>query len=246
MTSDEVLICQGAKALIQANNQINLTDVQTALIGDEAGITLPALVISADLKDEESGTSLGRKYELKTELRWLTRLPPTAGEDDIMDRIADTLCPFGETSMVTPPSVITVNFDFYRIEKQNGADFAQGQIDDLNTRSRSFDVFAGRVSRAPRWMQRSGLEWSYRLAQEPRRMGKRYLVGNTRFLSLIPTSDDVSITVCISCVRFSRIRLATALLLMRSSHTGTSPPEIRGTSRCENMPASNAESCMRI
>ncbi|HSR97483.1 MAG TPA: WecB/TagA/CpsF family glycosyltransferase [Kofleriaceae bacterium] len=49
----------------------------------------------------------------------------------------------------------------------------------------TFDVFAGRVSRAPRWMQRSGLEWSYRLAQEPRRMWKRYLVGNTRFLSLV-------------------------------------------------------------
>ena len=49
----------------------------------------------------------------------------------------------------------------------------------------TFDVFAGRVSRAPRWMQRAGLEWSYRLAQEPRRMWKRYLVGNTRFLSLV-------------------------------------------------------------
>jgi N-acetylglucosaminyldiphosphoundecaprenol N-acetyl-beta-D-mannosaminyltransferase len=49
----------------------------------------------------------------------------------------------------------------------------------------TFDVLAGRVSRAPSWMQRSGLEWGYRLAQEPRRMWKRYLVGNTRFLSLV-------------------------------------------------------------
>jgi N-acetylglucosaminyldiphosphoundecaprenol N-acetyl-beta-D-mannosaminyltransferase len=49
----------------------------------------------------------------------------------------------------------------------------------------TFDVLAGRVSRAPRWMQRSGLEWSYRLAQEPRRMWKRYLVSNARFLSLV-------------------------------------------------------------
>lgn len=38
----------------------------------------------------------------------------------------------------------------------------------------AFDMHAGRVSRAPRWMQRSGLEWSYRLAQEPRRLWKRY------------------------------------------------------------------------
>lgn len=49
----------------------------------------------------------------------------------------------------------------------------------------SFDVLAGRVSRAPAWMQRSGLEWGHRLLQEPRRMWKRYLVSNTRFLSLV-------------------------------------------------------------
>lgn len=49
----------------------------------------------------------------------------------------------------------------------------------------TFDVLAGRVARAPRWMQRTGLEWSHRLAQEPGRMWKRYLVGNTRFLSLV-------------------------------------------------------------
>jgi N-acetylglucosaminyldiphosphoundecaprenol N-acetyl-beta-D-mannosaminyltransferase len=49
----------------------------------------------------------------------------------------------------------------------------------------SFDVFAGLVPRAPRWMQRAGLEWAFRLGQEPRRMWKRYLVGNTRFAWLI-------------------------------------------------------------
>jgi len=49
----------------------------------------------------------------------------------------------------------------------------------------SFDVFAGRVARAPRWLQRAGLEWAFRLAQEPRRMWKRYVVGNPRFLWLV-------------------------------------------------------------
>jgi N-acetylglucosaminyldiphosphoundecaprenol N-acetyl-beta-D-mannosaminyltransferase len=45
----------------------------------------------------------------------------------------------------------------------------------------SFDVVAGKTRRAPRWMQDSGLEWFYRLAQEPRRMAKRYLVTNAKF-----------------------------------------------------------------
>ena len=49
----------------------------------------------------------------------------------------------------------------------------------------SFDVYAGLVRRAPAWLQRAGLEWAFRLAQEPRRMWKRYLVGNTRFLAIV-------------------------------------------------------------
>lgn len=48
----------------------------------------------------------------------------------------------------------------------------------------SFDVVAGITSRAPGWMQRIGLEWAHRLGQEPRRMFRRYLVGNTRFIAM--------------------------------------------------------------
>lgn len=48
----------------------------------------------------------------------------------------------------------------------------------------SFDVVAGKVKRAPVWVQRIGCEWVYRLVQEPRRMWKRYLVGNTTFIWL--------------------------------------------------------------
>lgn len=48
----------------------------------------------------------------------------------------------------------------------------------------SFDVIAKVTNRAPKWMQRVGLEWLYRLLQEPRRMWHRYTVGNIRFLAL--------------------------------------------------------------
>lgn len=46
----------------------------------------------------------------------------------------------------------------------------------------AFDYYAGTLKRAPRWMQRTGLEWLYRLLQEPRRLFWRYLVTNARFL----------------------------------------------------------------
>lgn len=45
-----------------------------------------------------------------------------------------------------------------------------------------FDFFAGTVKRAPVWWQDHGLEWLYRLIKEPKRMWKRYIVGNTVFL----------------------------------------------------------------
>jgi N-acetylglucosaminyldiphosphoundecaprenol N-acetyl-beta-D-mannosaminyltransferase len=46
----------------------------------------------------------------------------------------------------------------------------------------AFDFHSGRVKQAPRWMQRSGLEWFYRLCSEPRRLAKRYGRNNPRFL----------------------------------------------------------------
>jgi N-acetylglucosaminyldiphosphoundecaprenol N-acetyl-beta-D-mannosaminyltransferase len=49
----------------------------------------------------------------------------------------------------------------------------------------SFDVVSGLVKRAPIWMQKYGLEWLYRFYQEPRRMWRRYLIGNTQFIFLI-------------------------------------------------------------
>lgn len=49
----------------------------------------------------------------------------------------------------------------------------------------SFDHISGRVKRAPLWMQRIGFEWLFRLGSEPRRLWRRYLVGNTVFLWLI-------------------------------------------------------------
>lgn len=49
----------------------------------------------------------------------------------------------------------------------------------------SFDVVAGKVKRAPRWMQRAGLEWFYRFLQEPRRMFRRYFVEDAAFFWLL-------------------------------------------------------------
>jgi N-acetylglucosaminyldiphosphoundecaprenol N-acetyl-beta-D-mannosaminyltransferase len=46
----------------------------------------------------------------------------------------------------------------------------------------AFDFHSGRVRQAPRWIQRSGLEWFFRLCSQPRRLARRYLVNNPLFV----------------------------------------------------------------
>jgi len=49
----------------------------------------------------------------------------------------------------------------------------------------SFDVLSGETQRAPVFLQKIGLEWFYRFLQEPKRMWRRYLLGNTKFLIIV-------------------------------------------------------------
>lgn len=49
----------------------------------------------------------------------------------------------------------------------------------------AFDFLSGLKTRAPNWMRQSGLEWAHRLGTEPRRLGRRYVVSNTRFLAAV-------------------------------------------------------------
>ncbi len=65
-----------------------------------------------------------------------------------------------------------------RWKDQLGVDFVMGV-------GGTFDVVAGKVKRAPIWMQRYGMEWLYRVIQEPGRMWKRYLVTNSHFAWLL-------------------------------------------------------------
>lgn len=69
------------------------------------------------------------------------------------------------------------NFLFNYKEKLSSLNFIMGV-------GGSFDVISGKTKRAPVWMQKNGLEWLFRLLQEPKRMWKRYLFGNTKFIFL--------------------------------------------------------------
>tara|TARA_B110000211_G_C14084259_1_gene555983 strand:- start:2731 stop:3456 length:726 start_codon:yes stop_codon:yes gene_type:complete len=49
----------------------------------------------------------------------------------------------------------------------------------------TFDVYCGQVARAPKWVQKIGMEWFFRVVQEPRRMFKRYMHSNYSFLKML-------------------------------------------------------------
>ena len=49
----------------------------------------------------------------------------------------------------------------------------------------SFDVISGKIPRAPMWMQKTGLEWLFRVLQEPKRLFKRYFIGNSVFIKAV-------------------------------------------------------------
>lgn len=53
----------------------------------------------------------------------------------------------------------------------------------------AFDVVSGSIPRAPMWMRRASLEWLFRMAQEPGRLARRYLVGNARFLRMLREAE---------------------------------------------------------
>lgn len=68
--------------------------------------------------------------------------------------------------------------------------FVQKYKDQLNARyilgvGGYFDILSGLTKRAPRWIQSIGMEWFYRFLQEPRRMWRRYLIGNSKFIWLV-------------------------------------------------------------
>ena len=55
----------------------------------------------------------------------------------------------------------------------------------------AFDFLSGSKPRAPRWMQHSGLEWAFRLATEPKRLGSRYVTTNSKFIAAVLLSDEL-------------------------------------------------------
>jgi len=80
------------------------------------------------------------------------------------------------------PDVLFIGMTAPKQEKWAFSHFDELEAKHICSIGAVFDFYAGNIKRAPYWMQRIGLEWFYRLISEPKRMWKRYLIGNVIFL----------------------------------------------------------------
>ncbi|AOS44607.1 Putative N-acetylmannosaminyltransferase [Lacunisphaera limnophila] len=98
------------------------------------------------------------------------------------DPTADELAALRAQAAATRPDVIWVGLSSPKQElfmAAHGSTLDAGLLIGVGA---AFDFLSGRVPQAPRWMQRAGLEWLHRLATEPRRLWRRYLVHNPLFV----------------------------------------------------------------
>jgi N-acetylglucosaminyldiphosphoundecaprenol N-acetyl-beta-D-mannosaminyltransferase len=152
-----------------------------------AGIDLFLKLISMSAKKNYPIYLLGSKDEVvKNTASKLQSLYPTiniAGyhhgyfwenEEEIVEKIKASGAKLLFVAITSPKKENFIN----RWKEKLGVTFVMGV-------GGTFDVVSGKVKRAPLWMQKYGLEWFFRIIQEPRRMWKRYLVTNTKFVGLI-------------------------------------------------------------
>lgn len=96
-------------------------------------------------------------------------------EDNIIKQIIDSNPQMLFVAMTSPKKEL---FLFRNREALSNVNFIMGV-------GGSFDVYSGNLQRAPLFLQKIGMEWFFRLIQDPRRMWKRYLVGNSKFVALV-------------------------------------------------------------
>ena len=80
------------------------------------------------------------------------------------------------------PDVLFIGMTAPKQEKWAYQNYHQLNANHICCIGAVFDFYAGTINRAPQWMIKQGLEWLFRLIKEPRRMWKRYLIVNTKFI----------------------------------------------------------------
>jgi N-acetylglucosaminyldiphosphoundecaprenol N-acetyl-beta-D-mannosaminyltransferase len=184
------------RATINACSIVNADGQSVVWASKFLGDPLPERVAGIDFMDrlvQESANEglsiylLGAKQKVVEEvaLRFRQRGANVVGLSDGYWRKSG----YTDSDVVRRIASLRPNILFVAIPSPLKEEFLAANITDLKANlcvgvGGSFDVVAGETRRAPLLLQKIGMEWFFRLVQEPRRMFIRYLVGNSRFVLL--------------------------------------------------------------
>lgn len=181
---------------INESDVVNLDGMGAILGAKILGKPLPERVAGADLFEEVLSLSDNKGYSVYflgatkyvNELTYLKAINeyPTlkvAGKHD--GYFFDAQKEIVELITLCEPDIL-----FVGIKSPEKEYFIKEWKDKLNVKvilgvGGTFDVYCGEVERAPKWVQRIGMEWLFRVYQEPKRMWKRYLISNFTYLKML-------------------------------------------------------------
>lgn len=180
------------------------------VVPDGVPLLWAAKFLKTPLKDRVNGTDLFEKLcaiaaEKQLKIFLLGGRPGAADKaaETLVARhpnlkIAGTYCPsYGFESkpeelalinskiIATAPHILFVGLGAPKQEKWTYANYRELGVPVSVGIGVSFELVAGMVTRAPVWMQKTGLEWFFRLIVEPGRLWKRYIIGNPLFILLV-------------------------------------------------------------
>lgn len=196
VNADKINICHKDVEMLRLVNSCGLinADGASVVLGSKImGLSIPERVAGIDLmqsliamcaQENYSVYFLGAKQDVvtKTVKEFQKRFPTLriAGSHDGYFEKKEWS---GIASLLIKEKPDIVFIGITSPTKEYLAEFLQGQGVDsvLMGVGGSFDVFSGKIKRAPLWMQKSNLEWLFRVMMEPKRLFKRYLFGNVTF-----------------------------------------------------------------
>lgn len=114
------------------------------------------------------------------------------------------------------PEVLMVGMTAPKQEKWAYQHYNQLYVGHICCIGAVFDFYAGNIRRAPKWMIKAGLEWLYRLIKEPRRMWRRYLLGNAKFIWTVITEKVKGKTILQQKQKKKTMRFQTNLRIVAS------------------------------
>lgn len=200
VNADKINLCyddERIKDIVNSSGIVNADGASVVLAGKFLGVDIPERVAGIDLMQEllvlaenqkYSVYFLGAKQEILDNMlvNFKERFPKLRVIGSRNGYFSDELLNEIENEIrLLSPDIVFIGITSPKKEYIVDQFLSNGLSSVFMGVGGSFDVLSGHIKRAPIWMQKYNLEWLYRVANEPKRLFKRYFVGNMIFISRV-------------------------------------------------------------